>query len=143
MNDNAKKFIQDLIRTNVLELVKTDEDINRLIDNGLLKSVDEVMGVTAQADKILRNNCDERCKIRVGPGHSEDNFKCRKLNPVCDSPDPTIHSYVQMQYKFQKKRWIFYKILIYIMKDLSVIFILIQRDIYLRVTIMQHVICHQ
>ena len=50
MNDNAENFIQDLIRTNVLELVKTDEDINRLIGNGLLKSADEITEVTAQVD---------------------------------------------------------------------------------------------
>ena len=59
-----------------------------------MKSVDEVMEVTSRADKILRHKCDERFKKRIGPGYSEDIFKCRKLNHVCDSPDPTIHSYI-------------------------------------------------
>ena len=33
MNDNSERYIQDLIGTNVMELVKTDDDLERLINN--------------------------------------------------------------------------------------------------------------
>ena len=38
MNDESEKFIQDLIRTSVMEIVKTDTDLPRLIENGLAKT---------------------------------------------------------------------------------------------------------
>ena len=37
MNNNTEKFIQDLIHTSVLELLKTAVDVKGLINNGLLK----------------------------------------------------------------------------------------------------------
>ena len=36
LNDDSEQFIQDLIRTSVLEIIKSDVDIDRLIHNGLL-----------------------------------------------------------------------------------------------------------
>ena len=53
MTEDTEKYIQDLIRTSVLEVVKTDNDLQRMIDNELLKSVDKVHDVTARADVIL------------------------------------------------------------------------------------------
>ena len=37
MNENTEELIQNLIRTSVLEVVKTDVDVPRLIENGLFK----------------------------------------------------------------------------------------------------------
>ena len=91
-----------MIRTSVLETVKSNQDISRLIENGLLKSLDEIPDVAARAEKILKHRCDERCRIRVGSGNSEKDFQCRKMHSVKDSPDPTKHCYIPIQYKFQK-----------------------------------------
>ena len=65
MNGNTEKYIQDLIRTSVLEVVKTDEDFERLLGNGLLKSVEDVHHVTTRAAIILPHIFNERCKMRV------------------------------------------------------------------------------
>ena len=42
MNDRSKKYIQYLIRNSVMQVVRTDDYLEQLINNGLLTSVDEV-----------------------------------------------------------------------------------------------------
>ena len=67
MNESTENYIQDLIRTFVFEVVKTNEDIPRLLDNGLLHSIEEeVQDIHQRANLILRHKCDERCLVRVG-----------------------------------------------------------------------------
>ena len=40
--------------------------------------------------KIFKTHkCDERYKIRIGPGNSEKYFQCRKLHAVRYIPDQT------------------------------------------------------
>ena len=34
INENSERFVQDLIRTSVLEIIKSDKDIEELISNG-------------------------------------------------------------------------------------------------------------
>ena len=102
MNADSEKFIQDLIRTSVMEVLNTNEDVERLLENGLLKSVDDIPVIVDRADVILRHNCDERCKVRVGEGEGPENFRCRKMNSVKDSPDPTCHNYIQFNHKYQE-----------------------------------------
>ena len=70
-NGESEKFIQDLIRTSVMEIVKTDTDVPRLIENGLLKSIKDVKEITSLANTILVHKCNERCKIRIRPGNTE------------------------------------------------------------------------
>ena len=91
-----------MIRTNVLEVVKTDDDIPRMIASGLLKPVDEAADITKLANIVLRHHCDERCKIRIGTGNTEKDFKCRKNHAVKNSPDPTKHNFVPIEYKFEQ-----------------------------------------
>ena len=100
MNENSERYIQDLIRTNVMELVRTDDDLERLINNGLLKSVDDIPQLMSLAQTVLTHKCDDRCLMRIGDGDGPENFKCRKIHPVKDSPDPTKHNYVKIPYKF-------------------------------------------
>ncbi|MDB4430361.1 hypothetical protein N9140_00205, partial [bacterium] len=101
MNGDTEKFIQDLIRTSVMDIVKS-EDVERMLANGLLKSVDEVAEVHDLANVILRHNCDDRCKIRVGPGESENDFRCRKLHAVRDSTDCTTQSYITIPHEYKE-----------------------------------------
>ena len=42
MNNNTEQFIKYFIRTSVLELIKIDVDVKRLINNGFLKSIDNI-----------------------------------------------------------------------------------------------------
>ena len=58
-----------LIRTLVIEVVKSDVDVARLIKNFLLKSIEKFPEVTERANKILVNHCYERCLIRIRPGN--------------------------------------------------------------------------
>jgi predicted GIY-YIG superfamily endonuclease len=102
MNGDAENFIQDLIRTSVMEIVRTEDDVERLLREGLLKSIDEINDVTALAGRILPHNCNARCKRRVGTGNSEADFECRKLHSVRDCPDTTRHNYVPIRYNFQQ-----------------------------------------
>ena len=102
MNENTQQFIQALIRTSVMEIVKSYSDIERLINEGLLKSIDDIPKIEKLADTILTHKCDEHCKMRVGPGDSEKYFRCRKLHNVRDTPDPTKHCLIPIGIKFQK-----------------------------------------
>ena len=103
MNNDTEQYIQDLIRTSVMEIVKTDSDLPRLIENGLLKSIDDMDDVKSLANTILVHKCDERCRIRIGPGNTEKDFMCRKrIHPVRGNSDPTKHSYVSIKTKYQK-----------------------------------------
>ena len=98
----SENCIQNLIRTSVLEVIKSDDDINRLIDSGVLKSVDEINEVTERADKILRHHCNDRCRKRIGTRNSDKDFRCQKMHSVRDNPDPTKHSYVPINYRYQE-----------------------------------------
>ena len=102
MNGNTQAYIQDLIRTSMFDVVKFD-DISRLISNGLLKSFDDIPEIVERAGSILSHNCNERCKMRIrSTGDPEKDFKCQKIHPVKDSPDPTQHSYVEIKVNLDK-----------------------------------------
>ena len=53
MNGNAEQFIQDLIHTSVLETIKSNTDIERLIENGLLKLINDIPKIVECTEKIL------------------------------------------------------------------------------------------
>ncbi len=95
LSRDAEKSIVDLLQTSVMEIVRTDE-MQSLIDKGLLKSVDDVLRTTDLASKFLAHRCSARCLRRIGPGDGPENFRCRKLHAVWDSPDPTRHQYIPL-----------------------------------------------
>ena len=64
----------------MFEVLKANEDVTRLIQNGLLRSIEEVDEVVKRANIILRHICNEKCVVRIGPGDDPSNFRCRKLN---------------------------------------------------------------
>ena len=53
MNDDTENYIQYLIRTSMLNIVRTDDDVEQFLNNGLLKSVNEVAYFAALASIIL------------------------------------------------------------------------------------------
>ena len=75
MTEEAIECVQDLLRTSVMEVVRTDE-INSLIDKGLMKSADDYEHITDLAAKFLPHRCNARCLRRIGPGDGPENFRC-------------------------------------------------------------------
>lgn len=100
LNDQSRSYILDLIRTSSMEIIKPQEDLARLLSEGLLKSVDEVPEHVERADLYLKHTCEQRCQRRVGPGDTDDNFECRKMHSVKGNPDPTQHSYVPFHHDY-------------------------------------------
>ena len=68
----------------------------------MLKSVDDVAEITSPWKTILWHKYNERCKIRIGPGNTDKDFRCRKIHPVIGSSDPTQHTYISINTKYQK-----------------------------------------
>ena len=93
INNDSQIYIYDLIRSSAMEIIKTD-DMERLLENGLLKKTGEVSHYTKLAETILSHKCNARCMMRIGPGNTAKDFKCRKIHPVWDNPDPTKHNFV-------------------------------------------------
>ena len=98
INENS---LRDIIRTSTLEIVKGPADIERLLENGVLTTLEEIQDITKQAETVLPHKCDNRCLRRVGPGEGPENFRCRKPHTVKDNPDPTIHSYVPFNHEYE------------------------------------------
>ena len=70
-----KLFVDDCIRASVLDIVKVEE-INHLIDEGIIKTSADVRNITNLAKNILSHKCNPRCLVMVG----ENKFVCRKPN---------------------------------------------------------------
>ena len=86
LSDEEKKFMDDLIRASVVDVVRTDE-VNHLIEHGLLESMDDLKEVLDDAEKVLGHRCGPACLVRDGP----NSLKCKKLNNLIVSPDNTKH----------------------------------------------------
>lgn len=93
--------LQDMIRTSTLEIIKGPDDIERLLENGVLTMSEETKEITKRAEAVLPHRRDRRCIRRIGPGESPENFSCRKPHSVKKNPDPTIHSYVPFNQEYQ------------------------------------------
>ena len=143
LNDESQRYVHDLIRTSAMEIIKSDDDIERLLASGLLKEVDEVSQYSKLAETILSYKCDARCLMRIGPGDTPENFKCRKIHPVKDSPNSTKHNNVPIGNKLEDATIKILMIYPYMKMESLIMFISILKDISLHVTTMQNVICHQ
>ena len=47
------------------------------------------------------SRCNERCRIRICPGNSENDFRCRKVHAVLGNSDPTKHVYIKFFSTYQ------------------------------------------
>ena len=88
MNPNIESYLDSLISTSVIELVRTD-DIESMVEEGLLENVEDVYSNQDLANIILRHICGRSCLKRIGPGESPRNFRCRKIHSVKSNPNPT------------------------------------------------------
>ena len=74
LDEIQKKKIKDLIRTSIAEVVRLDE-IDKLIEEGIVNSWQEVFHIKELGNRILSHTCDKRCQMRIGPGQGPENFK--------------------------------------------------------------------
>ena len=96
-NTNVMEYLNDLIAGHVMEVVPT-EKIQEYINEGFLVDEHDADELTKLASSILRHVCTPRCQKRVSSEGKESDTKCRKLNSVTDTPDPTEDCFVEIDY---------------------------------------------
>jgi len=99
MTQDQLDKIEDLIRADICQIVKTEE-VEELIHEGILKSWHDRTTIEDLASKILPHRCTPRCLKRTGPGNGPENFTCRKINNFRINPDPTRDYYLPLNRKF-------------------------------------------
>lgn len=100
--EEEKEALLDTIRTAAVEVIPSS-DIERLMEEGLIKDIAEYHELIARALKLLKHSCNDRCMRRVNhTGDPEVDFKCRKPHNVFDSPDVTRHCAVRIPVKLSE-----------------------------------------
>ena len=80
----VENYLEDLCRTSILEVIKTDE-IDSLISQGLVKDHSHYEEILRDASRFLTHRCDPRCQRRVDhTGDPEKDFVCRKPHSLRD-----------------------------------------------------------
>lgn len=93
-------FLTDLVRANIFDIVRTEE-IQTYIDEGLYKEVTDYHTTIRKGKKFLPHLCNERCKVRFGPGPND--FRCRKVNNAKVTTDNTKHIFKPMPNTYSKE----------------------------------------
>ena len=92
-SENFLSFIEDLVRASVVDLVRSEE-VEDMIEKGLMKNVAEREDVIDLASSILAHVSSPRTVARIKPGDGPDAFVDRKPNNLLLSPDNTKHCYI-------------------------------------------------
>ena len=90
MTMEERKFVDNLIRTNHLDICPSEE-VEQYMKEGIFENVEEQREVQEHGKRVLRHNCSPRCLERTGPG--PDDFRCRFSNNLRDNPDPRYNYY--------------------------------------------------
>ncbi len=106
----AVNQLNDLIATNVMEIVKPDDIVMHIAD-GLLTCPEDVDDVLRDGWRMLKHTCNPRCFRRVGLGDGPENFKCRKQHAVKDTPDPTSHQFINLPCNLSDSTKVFFNVL--------------------------------
>ena len=72
MNSLSIDKLNNLIATNVMEIVKFDQ-IEKLISDGLLSFPEDIDGIVQYGWRKLKYTCGEKCLIRIGLGDGPEN----------------------------------------------------------------------
>ena len=96
-----KDKLDDLIRCSIFDIVRADE-VQGLIDEGIMKSIDELPEFHDLCSCILSHKCNSRCLRRIGPGNDSEDFQCRKTNNLKVSPDNTSHCFMKLPVNYSK-----------------------------------------
>ena len=100
MPPNAEEILMDAIRGSPWDIAKP-EDVETLINEGLVQHVDEIPEIAPLAETLLKHVHDSRCYRRTGDGDGEESLKCRKMHSLHDTPDPTSHQHIEIPVHFQ------------------------------------------
>ena len=88
MTPEQLEKVDDLIRGSYGDIVKVS-DLEALVDEKIIKSINDKIEIEEDAKEILKHTCNERCMRRVGTTGTDADFVCRKLNNFKISPDNT------------------------------------------------------
>ncbi len=95
LNSWTNDQLNNLIATNVMEIVKSDE-IAKHIADGLLSCPEDIDDIIRDGWRKLKHTCMSRCLCRIGIGNGPENFKCQKHHAVKDTPDPICHQFINI-----------------------------------------------
>jgi len=90
-DDDNEDVIRNRIRCSLADLLR-DDDIEHMLDLGIMLSEHDVYMVRRKGEEILAHNCSKagyRCMRRTGTG--DDDVKCRVPNYGKDNPYPTMY----------------------------------------------------
>ena len=99
MSEKQKDVLEELIRAYVCDIVR-DEDLEKLIDEGIIKSIDDVISIEKDASFFLPHKCFMRCLKRVAYRGDENDYICKKPNNNVLSEDPTRHTYMKLNNEY-------------------------------------------
>ena len=102
MTQKQKDKIDNLIRCSICDIVRVNE-VQDLIGEGIMKSIDELHEFQDLCSNILPHICNSRCLRRIGPGNGPENFQCRKTNNLKISPDNTSHCFMKLPVNYSKE----------------------------------------
>jgi hypothetical protein len=102
-HEEFKAFVCSLQRNAICDLILTDE-IDKYIEDGLLRDVADWERYNETASKVLPHHCDNRCKMRVDTtGDDEKDLKCRKRNLVSGREDPQVDDFELLPFEFNEE----------------------------------------
>ena len=86
MDDNEKQFVQYLVRASICNIIKPDE-ISACIEQGIIKSSEEVDDILLHAMTFLLHICNDACKVL----NSDQTLLFRMIDNLLISDDNTKH----------------------------------------------------
>ncbi len=95
LNSWTNDQLNDLIATNVMEIVKPDE-LAKHMDDGLLSCLKDANDITQDGWRKLKHTCIPQCLCKIGIGNGPENYRCCKQQAVKDTPDPTCHQFIYL-----------------------------------------------
>jgi hypothetical protein len=75
LNSRTNDQLNNLIATNVMEIVKPEE-IAKHIADGLLSCPEDIDDIIHDGWRKLKHTCTSRCLCRIGTGDGPENYKC-------------------------------------------------------------------
>ena len=79
MSEKQKDILEELICAYVCDIV-CNEDIEKLINEGIIISIDDVISIEKDASCFLPHTCSIRCLKRVAYRGDENDYICKKTN---------------------------------------------------------------
>ena len=73
-------------------------EIDKLLDDGTFKNLDEYKDTMYDAAKFLGHVCNSRCLVKTPTGE----FRCQKVNYLKVSEDNTKHTYMEFNNEISK-----------------------------------------